>query len=199
MSSTAAMPSGVTTGCAWPSQGQSVTELMPFMNFPVHPYTCCSDRHASPYWTFICRWISMGFTPSLLKKTEDRTLLFFGACCMRGRHLYTITALSCCIPASYCHLSATLQFISITAVNLQTIELWFAFLSHFSSFHLTLPPVSKGTGKFIQQACHYFANLNTSLSWAIWMCHWNFVITLPSGELIASNATKHVCNKHDLA
>ena len=45
-----------------------LTELMPFMNFPVHSYTCCSDRHASPYWTFIRRWIWMGFTPSLLKK-----------------------------------------------------------------------------------------------------------------------------------
>ena len=42
--------------------------LMLFMNFLVHPYTCCSDRLASPYWTFIHRWISMGFTPSLLKK-----------------------------------------------------------------------------------------------------------------------------------
>ena len=62
------MPSGVTTGCAWPGRGESVTELMPFMNFLVHSYTCCSDRHASPYWTFIRRWISMGFTPSLLKK-----------------------------------------------------------------------------------------------------------------------------------
>jgi hypothetical protein len=50
---------------AWPGRGQSVTELMPFMNFSVHPYTCCSDKHASPYWTFIRRWISMGFTPSL--------------------------------------------------------------------------------------------------------------------------------------
>jgi hypothetical protein len=49
-------------------QGESVTELMPFMNFLVHSCTCCSDRHASPYSTFICRWISMGFTPSLLKK-----------------------------------------------------------------------------------------------------------------------------------
>ena len=44
MSSTAAMPSGVTTGCAWQGRGESVTELMPFMNFPVHSYTCCSDR-----------------------------------------------------------------------------------------------------------------------------------------------------------
>jgi len=68
MASNASVPSGVTTGCAWPGRGQSVTELMPFMDFVVHPYTCCSDRHASPHWTFIRRWISMGFTPSLLKR-----------------------------------------------------------------------------------------------------------------------------------
>jgi len=106
------MPSGVTTRCAWPGRGQSVTELMPFINFPVHSYTCCSDRHASPYWTFIRRWISMGFTPV-------SPLFFFDACCKRGRHIYITTAPSCCIPASYCHLSATLQTISITVVNLQ--------------------------------------------------------------------------------
>jgi hypothetical protein len=44
------------------------SDLMPFMNFLVHSHICCSDRHASPYWTFIRRWISMGFNPSLLKK-----------------------------------------------------------------------------------------------------------------------------------
>ena len=32
-----------------PGRGQSVTELIPFMNFLVHSYTCYSDRHASPY------------------------------------------------------------------------------------------------------------------------------------------------------
>ena len=107
---TAAMPSGVTTRCAWPGRGQSVTELMLFMNCLVHSYTCCSDRHASPYWTFIRRLISMGFTPSLLKKRSSL---------VHGRHLYPTTAPSCCIPASYCHLSVTLQTISIAVVNLQ--------------------------------------------------------------------------------
>ena len=70
-------------------RGQSVTELMPSMNFPVHPYTCCSDKHTSPYWTFIRRWISMGFAPSLLKETDNRTLffLFHGA---SGAATYTI-------------------------------------------------------------------------------------------------------------
>ena len=62
------MASGVITGCAWPGRGESVTELTPFMNFLVHSYTCCSDRHASSYWTYIRRLISMAFTPSLLRK-----------------------------------------------------------------------------------------------------------------------------------
>ena len=68
MASTAAMASGVSTRCAWPGRGESITELITFMNFLVHSYTCCSDRRASPCWTFIRRWIMMGFTPSLLKK-----------------------------------------------------------------------------------------------------------------------------------
>jgi hypothetical protein len=76
MASNAAMASGVTTPCAWSGQGQSVTKLMPFTNFLVHLYTCCSDRHASPKWTSNHQWISMGFTPSLLKKMEDRTMFF---------------------------------------------------------------------------------------------------------------------------
>jgi len=50
---------------------------------------------------------------------DDRTLFFFGACCKRGLHLCTTTAPSCCISASYCHLSATLQTMSIIVVNLQ--------------------------------------------------------------------------------
>ena len=81
--SNAAVASGVPTWCAWPGQGESVTELMPFMNFLVHSHTCCSDRHALPYWTFIHRWIWLGFTPSLLK-TDDRTLFFFVAMFQAG-------------------------------------------------------------------------------------------------------------------
>ena len=105
--------------CAWSGRGESVTELVPFMNYLVHSYTCCSDRHASPCWTFIHRWILMSFTPSLLKKRMRERCSSDGACCKRDRHLYTTTALSCCIPASYQHLSATLHTISITVVTLQ--------------------------------------------------------------------------------
>ena len=61
------------------------------------------------------RWVS----PLHYLKTRWQTLFFFGARCKRGRHLYTTTAPSCCIPASYCHLSATLQTMSIIFVNLQ--------------------------------------------------------------------------------
>ena len=93
------MASGVTTRCAWPGRGESVTELLPFMNFLVHSYTCCSDRHASPYWTFIGRWISMGFTPSLLKKrmTERCSSLVHVAGGPPSLHYYCVVMLHSCI------------------------------------------------------------------------------------------------------
>jgi hypothetical protein len=85
---------------------------------PSPSYTCCSDRRASPYWTSIRLWISMGFTLSLLKKRMTDAVLVW--CMLQGgRHLYSTTAPSCCIPVSYCHLSATLQTMSIIIVNLQ--------------------------------------------------------------------------------
>jgi len=101
-----------------PGRGESVTELMPFMTLLVHSYTCCSDRHASPYWTFIRQRISMGFTPLLLKRRMTDPVLLL---CMlqAGLPSYTTTALSCCIPASCYHQSATLQTMSIIVVNLQ--------------------------------------------------------------------------------
>jgi len=71
------------------------------------------------------------------KKEKHKKLIYINyttASCKRGRHLYTTTALSCCIPASHCHPSATLQTISITVVNLQTIELCFDILSLFKVF-----------------------------------------------------------------
>ena len=102
------MNSGVTTRCTWPGRRDTVTELTPFRNFLLHSYTYCSDRDASPYRTFIRRWISMGFTPSLRKKrmTERSSSLVHVA---SGAAIYTIAAPSCCFPPSYCHLSATLQ------------------------------------------------------------------------------------------
>jgi len=60
-----------------PGRGETVSELISFVNFLVHSYTCCSDRHVSPYWTFIHRWISMDFTPSLLKKQMTDAVLLW--------------------------------------------------------------------------------------------------------------------------
>ena len=69
------------------------------MDFLVHSYTCCTDRHASPYWMFIRRWISMGFTASLLKeRTTDAVLLW---CMLQAGppylHYYCAVVLHFCI------------------------------------------------------------------------------------------------------
>ena len=111
-------------------QGESVTELMPFMNFLVRPYTCCSYRYASPYWQFIRRWISMGFTPSLLKKRMRERCSSVVHVARGATNIYYCCAVMF-IPASYCHLSATLQTMSITADNLQDnrAALW-NFIAH---------------------------------------------------------------------
>ena len=132
MVSTAAMASDVTTRRAWPGRGESVTEIMAFMNFLVHPYTCCSDRHASPYWTFICRWISMGFTPSLFKKrtTEHCSLLVHIA---SGAAIFTLLLRR---RVEFLHRTTTCRPVFKPWVSLlssyKTIELCFGFLSHLS-------------------------------------------------------------------
>jgi hypothetical protein len=99
MAPTAAMGSDVTTRSAWPCLGESVTELVPFMNFLVHSYTCCSDRHASPYWNLIRRWISMGFTLSLPKNGWQNAVLLW--CMLKAGppslHYYCAVVLHSCI------------------------------------------------------------------------------------------------------
>ena len=55
------MPSGVTTGCAWPGRGESVTELMAFMNCLVHRYTAVvTDMHHRTELSLVdeFRWVS---------------------------------------------------------------------------------------------------------------------------------------------
>ena len=111
---------------------ESVTELMPFMNFVVHSYTCCSDRHASQYWTFIRRWISMGFTPSLLKKrTTDPVLLW---CLLQvwppSLHYYCAVVLHSCVVLPPVGHSLFKPWVSLLSIY-KTIELCFEFLSHF--------------------------------------------------------------------
>jgi len=69
------MASGVTIRCAWPGRGESVAELMPLTNFLIHSYTCCSDRHASPYWNSIRWWVSL--LHYLKKGWQNAVLLWF--------------------------------------------------------------------------------------------------------------------------
>ena len=131
MASTAAMTSGITTRCAWPGRWASVTEVTPFMDFLLHSYTCCSDRHASPYWTFIRRWISMAFNPSLLKKgmTEHFSSLVHVASGM------VILTLLLRRNVAFLHRTVTCRSLFTPWVSLlptcRTIERCFAFLSHF--------------------------------------------------------------------
>ena len=154
MASTTAMASGVTTRCAWPGRGESVTELTPFRNFLLHSYTCCSDRHASLYWISIHRWILMGFTSSFRKK---RIMLFlFDACCKRGRHFYTTAAPLCCAPPSYCHLSATLQTMNITAANIQDNRAKFPIFITLLRFSFDSPSydIFLGLIYYMANTCH---------------------------------------------
>jgi hypothetical protein len=45
----------------------------PILELPVHSYTYCSNKQASPYRAFILLWISIGFTPSLfIKRITER-------------------------------------------------------------------------------------------------------------------------------
>jgi len=107
----------------------------------------------------------MGFAPSLLKKkTDDRTLFFFGACCKLGRQLYTTTAPSCCIPASYCHLSATLQTTSITVVDLQGNGAEFRIFMALSMFSLDSLSLSHMNSYFPTSHQTEFSQVRT---------HWN--------------------------
>jgi hypothetical protein len=131
MASAAAMASGVTIQCAWPGWGESVTELMQFMNFLIHLHTCCSDRHGSPYWMFIRQCTSMGFTPLLLKKwmTERcSSLVHF----TRGATMFTVLLHR---RVAFLHHIATCQplfkpWVSLLS-NYKTVELCFKFLLHF--------------------------------------------------------------------
>ena len=123
MASTAAMACGVNTRCAWPVQGQSVTEVMPFINFLVHLYTCGSDRHASPYWTFIHRWSLMCFTPSVLKKRMTE-------CCSSLVHVANGAAIFTLL------LRCPVALLHRTAICRPLFKLWVSLLSTYKTIEL---------------------------------------------------------------
>jgi len=60
---------------------------------------------------------------------------------MRSRHFYTTTAPSCCIPASYSHLSATFQTTSIIVVDLQDNRAVFRIFIALLKFLFDSPPL----------------------------------------------------------
>jgi hypothetical protein len=111
----------ISDSCNRPGRGESATELTPFRNFLVHSYTCCSDKHASPYCTSILRWISMGLTASLPKK-------WMTECCSSlvhvesGATIFTLL-LHHCVTFLHC----TLQTTSNTVANLQENRAVFRF------------------------------------------------------------------------
>jgi len=189
--------SGVTTRCAWPGRGESVTELMPFMNFLVHPYTCCSDRRASPYWTFIRRWIYMGFTPSLLKNGwQNAVLLWLHVA--SGAAIFTLLLRH---RVAFLHRTATCrplfkQWVLLLS-NYKSIELCLEFLSDFSGFHLTLPRLFKRI-----YSLHYFKKHKVRCEASIlcvcvppfkfrtvYRCSWNLVWPLYEWD---PSSTSHV-------
>ena len=123
-----------------PGRGESVTELMPYHELPsplVHllwwqTYITILNVHSSMNVD--------GFHP-FTTINGWQMLFMFGACCKRGRHLYTTTTTpSCYILASYCHLSATLQTMSIIVVNLQDIRIFIALLRFSFDSPSYLPP-----------------------------------------------------------
>jgi len=126
MASTAAMTYSVTTRCTWPGRRETVRELTPFRYFLLHSYACCSDRHASPYWTSIRRWISMGFTPSLRKnrKKERCSSLVHVA---SGAAIFTLLLRR---RVAFFHRPLFKHLVSLLPTY-RTIEWCFEFLSHF--------------------------------------------------------------------
>jgi hypothetical protein len=127
------MASGVTTQCAWPGRGKSVTELMPFMNFLVHSYTCCNNRHASPYWTLFVdefRWVSP--LHYLGNRWQHCSSLVHVA---SGAAIFTLLLRR---RVAFLHCAATCRPLFKPWVSLlstyKTMELCFKFLSHFKFF-----------------------------------------------------------------
>jgi hypothetical protein len=108
----------------------SLLDLMPFMKFLVHSYTCCSDRHASPYWNSLVDefwWVS----PLHYLKNRWQNAVLFGACC-KGATIFTLLLRH---RVAFLHRTATCRPLFKPWVSLlstyKTNELCFEFLSHF--------------------------------------------------------------------
>jgi hypothetical protein len=125
--------------CAWPGRGASATDVTPFLNFLLHSYTCCCEKHASPYWTFIRRWTSIDFTPSLIKKwITERCSSFVQVTSGAAILKLALWWRSVCL-----HYTATYRILFIAMVTClptyRRMARYFEFLSQFYGFHLTHP------------------------------------------------------------
>ena len=106
MASTAAMSYGVTTGCAWPGRGESVNRTIAVHELP-------SPLVHLLYWTFIRRWISMDFTPSLPKKKGWQKAVLLWCILQAGPpalHYHCADALHSCIVLSSVGLSSNHEY-----------------------------------------------------------------------------------------
>jgi hypothetical protein len=103
--------------------------------------TCCCDKHASPYWTFIRRWTSIGFTPSLIKKQiTERCSSFVHVTSGAAIFKLALWWRSVCL-----HYTTTYRILFIALVTClptyRTMARYFEFLSQFYGFYLIHPRI----------------------------------------------------------
>jgi len=94
---------------------------------------------------------------------NDRTLFFFGAFYKGGHHVYSTTTPSCCIPTSYCHLSTTIETVSIIVVKLQDSRAVFQIFIALLRFSFDCP------------FYHQYHNIDSK--------HWSFFFYVPRFEV----------------
>jgi len=117
-------------------RGESVTELMSFMDFLLHSYTCCSDRHVSPYpkLSFVdeFRWVS---PLHHLKNGWQKAILL---CCMLqaggplSLHYYCAIVLRSCFVLPPVGHSLNHEFIVVNLQDNRAMFRTFITLSRFS-------------------------------------------------------------------
>ena len=171
MASTAAMSYGVTTGCAWPGRGESVNRTIAVHELP-------SPLVHLLYWTFIRRWISMDFTPSLPKKKGWQKAVLLWCMFQAGPtslHYYFAVVLRSCIvlpPVGhssnhqyhYCQLTRQSNCVPNFYRTFKVL-IWFSLLC-LSLLKATSPPPLKELlqvrGMYVQSKCDSTTNTEGS-------------------------------------
>jgi hypothetical protein len=125
-----------TTLCAWSGCGTSAIDITPFLNVLLLSYICCCDKHASSYWTFICRWAWISFTPSLIKKRITEHFFSF-VHVHSGAVIFKPALWWHCLFALYGSYRILLIALVICLPTYRSMARYFKFLSQFFGFHLT--------------------------------------------------------------